>query len=261
MKTKTGITNVTASSNAITNLKQIKNVKSVSDLILFVKTNFKLLLVIIIALIVIAATILLLTIRKYDPAKTATKTATNTSTITNESFFYSYPSLFKLFRKQTQQEFDNDLKQVLKAVKTERTPSNVKFFEETDVDITKQFHQLLPETNTFFGSLIMKAVAYNPFLFAIALFLKFFYNRARPFQVANIKPLHSTTSTLTPSYPSTHAMQAYALAKSLTKKYPEKANKINELAERIADIRRIGGVHFPSDKDFAKRIVRSVPII
>lgn len=230
----------------------------------FIGKNIKQILYAFIGIVVLIITTLSLTIRKYVPTYVKTKTTSSENTkevIENKSFFFSYPSLFKILNTQTQKEFEEDIKQVRHGEIYERTLSNIQFFKETDIDITKKFHELLPETNTFLGRLLVKAIIYNPLLMIITLFLKFAYNRARPFQIADIKPLHSTTSTFTPSYPSTHAVQAYALAKRLTIKYPEKAEKINELAEKIADIRRIGGVHFPSDKKFAKRVVNSISFI
>ena len=90
-----------------------------------------------------------------------------------------------------------------------------------------------------------------------SLVYKFYYNRQRPYQVdpENIKPLGSSKiTTFTSSYPSSHALQSFVLAKHLTKQYPEQSTEIDALAERIADIRIIGGVHYPSDKEFARRI-------
>lgn len=238
-----------------------KLVNKIIELKKFIEQNLKTIVYTVIGLIVFAITVLSLTIRKYVPIYHQQTSNNKVEIIENKSFFFSYPSLFKLLPIQTRKEFENDIKQVRHAEIHERTLSNIEFFKETDVDITKKFHELLPETNTFYGRLLVKAIAYNPILFIITLLLKFIYNRARPFQIADIKPLHSTTSNLTPSYPSSHAVQAYALAKRLTTKYPEKANKINELAEKIADIRRIGGVHFPSDKEYAKRIVNTISFI
>lgn len=173
----------------------------------------------------------------------------------NKSFYSFYPSQLK----QTQLEFENDIDSVKYGERYERTQENIRFFKETDIDITKPFKRLLPELNNIYGKIYLYLIIYNPLLLLTSVILKLYYNRARPYQVSSIKPLESKTSKQTPSYPSSHAVQAYALAKRLTKKYPEKTIEINELAERIADIRRIGGVHFPSDKKFAKVIVNRLP--
>ncbi len=86
-------------------------------------------------------------------------------------------------------------------------------------------------------------------------FLKYFYNRARPHQIdPSIKPLTSTTAH-TPSYPAGHAFQAYYLAKQLTKKYPHRKHEFDKIAQQCDDVRVIAGLHYPSDGEFAKKIV------
>jgi hypothetical protein len=83
------------------------------------------------------------------------------------------------------------------------------------------------------------------------------YNRARPHQVAPEEiNIHKGTMLLsktafTPAYPSGHAFQSYYLARVLSIQFPEKKEKLIQMARRISDIRIIAGLHFPSDRDFA----------
>jgi hypothetical protein len=69
-----------------------------------------------------------------------------------------------------------------------------------------------------------------------------------------VDALYSTTAN-TPAYPSGHAFQAYYSAKLLSKWEPEKKKEWGAIAEKCANIRIIAGLHYPSDRDFARRLV------
>ena len=60
----------------------------------------------------------------------------------------------------------------------------------------------------------------------------------------------SSKTAFTPAYPSGHAFQSYYLARVLSIQFPEKKEKLIQMARRI-----IAGLHFPSDRDFAWWIV------
>lgn len=169
----------------------------------------------------------------------------NPVTSTNKGYYSFYRSAYQ----QTDEELEEELEAV-KSASDYRSIGDIEFFEKTDVDIVPVFHQLVPEANRA----SMYWTIHNPLVHSIIMGTKLYYNRARPHQIGNVDTLQSR-SAHTPSYPSGHAVQAFALAKRLTSKFPEKANEINYLAEKVADIRKIGGVHYPSDKDFARRLV------
>ena len=82
------------------------------------------------------------------------------------------------------------------------------------------------------------------------------FNRARPAQVAPEK-LNALTSMTgdNPSYPSGHAYQSFYTAKLLSKWEPARKKEWNEIAERIAYLRVYMGIHYPSDVEFARRLV------
>jgi hypothetical protein len=87
-------------------------------------------------------------------------------------------------------------------------------------------------------------------------FYKSLFNRARPTQVAPEKlnaPKSVTANS--PSYPSGHAYQSFYVAKLLSKWEPARKKEWDETAERIAFIRVYMGVHYPSDVEFARRLV------
>ena len=140
-----------------------------------------------------------------------------------------------------------------------RTFNNIEFFKLTDPSVAYAFEPIVEESvkdlqNIFLNIRVSSTIN----------FLKYFYNRARPHQIdPSIKPLTSTTATTatttsttsTPSYPAGHAFQAYYLAKQLTKKYPHRKHEFDQIAKQCDDVRVIGGLHYPSDGEFAKKIV------
>ena len=92
-------------------------------------------------------------------------------------------------------------------------------------------------------------------------YYKQLYNRARPMQVAPqiVNALESKTAN-NAAYPSGHAFQAYYAAKILSKWDPARKKEWGAIAERCANIRIIAGLHYPSDRDFARRLVDNLII-
>lgn len=173
-----------------------------------------------------------------------------------------------------------ELQTVISTIQQERTPENVAFFHKTNVDVTNPFVDIVapdtnpsnttpsnttpsPQTKRLFLRILLYIIANNPLLHATSLFFKFYYNRTRPYKrfPQQITPLSTSTSEHTPSYPSSHSLQAFAIQKHLTKLYPEHAARISTTANRIADSRVIGGVHYPSDKEFARHLATNLPWI
>ena len=93
---------------------------------------------------------------------------------------------------------------------------------------------------------------------SIIMKLKFFYNRIRPYQLANIYkyPLNPmpTISAQSPSYPSGHTIQSKVVADILTFKYPDQSSTLEKFAEKCSNSRLILGVHYPSDGVFGLQI-------
>ena len=87
------------------------------------------------------------------------------------------------------------------------------------------------------------------------------FNRARPAQVAPEK-LNALTSMTgnNPSYPSGHAYQSFYTAKLLSKWEPARKKEWNEIAERVAYLRVYMGIHYPSDVEFARRLVAGLKV-
>lgn len=163
-----------------------------------------------------------------------------------------------------------ELRTVINIIQQERTLENIAFFHKTNVDVTKPFVDIVapdtvpsPQAQRLFLRILLYVIANNPLLHATSLFFKFYYNRIRPYKrfPQQITPLSTTTSEHTPSYPSSHSLQAFAIQKHLTKLYPEHAAQVSATASRIADSRVIGGVHYPSDKEFARHLAKTLPWI
>ena len=133
-----------------------------------------------------------------------------------------------------------------------RTPENIQFFKLTDPSPLEAFREKLTEEQ--FQKL--KKEVKSPAIVGKINFYKKLYNRARPFQVAPqiVDALHSTTAN-TPAYPSGHAFQSYYAAKLLSQWEPTRKKEWGAIAERVANIRIIAGLHYPSDRDFARRLV------
>lgn len=168
------------------------------------------------------------------------------------------PGFFPFYKSRSHPS-SQDISAVYSASIHDRTPENIALFYETDIDVTAPFRRVIPEANPFFLYPYTYVVANNPLLHLIAVILKLYYNRKRPYQYS-INPLSYKTCR-TPSYPSSHAVQSFALAKHLSKVYPHRTKELTQTAERVANARIVGGVHFPSDKEFARRIVDTLPWI
>ena len=133
-----------------------------------------------------------------------------------------------------------------------RTPENIQFFKLTDRNPLEAFRGKITEEQ--FQRLRKKVV--RPEIVGKNKYYKQLYNRARPAQVAPeiVDALYSTTAN-NAAYPSGHAFQAYYAAKLLSKWEPARKKEWEDIAERCANIRIIAGLHYPSDRDFAKKLV------
>lgn len=140
-----------------------------------------------------------------------------------------------------------------------RMPSDIAFFRMTDMNPAAAFRSVItPDEMTVEE---MDQIMTNSRVIFIAMSLKYFYNRARPADIApeiinekNGTLLHSDSAN-TPAYPSGHAIQGYYLAKILARKFPAKTQSIMEIATKCANIRIMAGLHYPSDRDFGWWVV------
>jgi membrane-associated phospholipid phosphatase len=133
-----------------------------------------------------------------------------------------------------------------------RTSNDIQFFKLTDPNPLNAFQHKISESQ--FRQL--NKLVISPSVIMRIMYYKILYNRARPSQVAPdaIDYLDSETAN-TASYPSGHAFQAYYAAKILSQWEPARKQEWMDIAERVANIRIIAGLHYPSDRDFARQLV------
>jgi len=107
---------------------------------------------------------------------------------------------------------------------------------------------------------VLSSIAYdlNPTIIKI----KMFFQRPRPFQLAYYRHLnlypHISVAAHSPSYPSGHAMQSYFICKLYSYKYKSKKKDLMAIAEEVAYSRKVMGLHYQSDNDFAKQIADEI---
>jgi hypothetical protein len=92
--------------------------------------------------------------------------------------------------------------------------------------------------------------------------LKFYYNRIRPYQLANVysiplNPMPSPSSH-SPSYPSGHTIQSRVFADVLSYRYPQHYDMLDKFAEKCNKSRVILGLHFPSDGIFGFQVATGI---
>jgi hypothetical protein len=157
---------------------------------------------------------------------------------------------------------ENDSRQTLNELKYLQTiETDSDFIKEHD-DVPKVFKQLLEhhDSLTTKASKVMDTLVDESRKFIYK--LKYHYNRPRPYQVAQFYGMDlngvELNSMKTPSYPSGHATQGYLVAEVLKGMLPHLGMELDALAEDIAFSRIVAKAHYPSDKDFGKKVARII---
>lgn len=159
-----------------------------------------------------------------------------------------YPS--KRVRKGAYPDSKKESEKVLKAMKK----PDKEYFLLSDETPKQPFIQYLEREDLDYNPEELQKIINDSF--PVIKSLKFYYNRPRPSQInPKIKAVKSPTAN-TPAYPSGHALQAFLIAKHLSKKYPFKTFKFYSIAERIAKSRVSVGLHYPSDNDFSRNLAQ-----
>lgn len=96
----------------------------------------------------------------------------------------------------------------------------------------------------------------------LTLKLKFYYQRPRPYQLAQYYKLnlfpYSTITGNSPSFPSGHTLQSALIFYVLGNHFPDKFDYFERLAKDIELSRLYLGLHYPSDNDFALYCVEMI---
>jgi len=130
-----------------------------------------------------------------------------------------------------------------------KIPIRKNFIKEKD-DIKKSFGKIVKE-----DELVQKLIKESA---PIIIKIKKHYNRPRPKVIAKkIKTKMEDmemASMKTPSYPSGHSAQGYLIGMTLSKKYPQKRDKLMKTARDISYSRRVARAHYLSDSRFGEEI-------
>jgi membrane-associated phospholipid phosphatase len=140
---------------------------------------------------------------------------------------------------------------------SKRTQNHIAFFHLTDATPLDGFKSKISEEQYK----ILNEILLSTKVKIDIMFYKYIFNRARPMQVAPEKVNAPKSMTAdTPAYPSGHAYQSFYAAKLLSKWEPARKKEWDEIAERVAYTRVYMGIHYPSDVEFARRLVSKLNI-
>lgn len=124
------------------------------------------------------------------------------------------------------------------------------FFYLTDESVSNAF---LPYTHL--SKCKLEEIILQPKIILVLLLLKYFINRARPWQLdSRIRNLKSATGK-TPAFPAGHAFQAYYLYHILSRCNPELKELYYDIAIKCDECRIKAGIHYPSDGKFSRQVV------
>ena len=157
---------------------------------------------------------------------------------------------------------ENDSRETLGELKYLSTLENDKDFVKKHDDVVKVFEDLLENFNVLTEQRkeIIEVLVNQSRKFIMT--AKYSYNRPRPQQIAKFYGMTlngtETDSMKTPSYPSGHAVQGYLVAEVLKTQIPHLTGELNNLADDIANSRIVGKAHYPSDREFGKKIAKLI---
>jgi len=146
-----------------------------------------------------------------------------------------------------------ELQEISKATKS-RTSKEVDLIISVDKDPINIFSDFLKKNDLTFPR--SKFNSYYNVIEQYQFALKYYYNRARPEQLApyynlDINVLYTDTHH-TPSYPSGHTIYSELAAHILADQYPVHKEVFFKLSDYCALARILQGVHYPSDNKASK---------
>ena len=157
---------------------------------------------------------------------------------------------------------ENDSRKTLEELKYLQSLETDKDYAEKYDDVPKVFVELLKEFNvhTPQKEKIIDTLVDQSRKFIMT--AKYNYNRPRPYQIAEFYDMNLNGTKLdsmkTPSYPSGHATQGYLVAEVLKSMIPHMAPELDMVAEDVANSRIVAKAHFPSDKEFGKKVAKII---
>lgn len=141
-----------------------------------------------------------------------------------------------------------------------RTQSETDLVIKVDKDPFLIFAPLIEKHNLHFPESTFKNLYI--FLSEIVTDIKYFYNRARPNQLAQFYGLNIdilvTNTHHTPSYPSGHTAYASLVACILSDLYPDHSRHFWDIVNICGNCRVLQGVHFMADNKASVELVKKV---
>ena len=130
-----------------------------------------------------------------------------------------------------------------------KIPIRENFIEEKD-NIKKSFEKIVGKE-----PIVQKLINESA---PIIIKIKKHHNRPRPKVIAKKMKTKmedmEMASMKTPSYPSGHSTQGYLIGMALSKRYPQKRDKLMKTARDISYSRRVARAHYKSDSLFGEQI-------
>ena len=130
-----------------------------------------------------------------------------------------------------------------------KIPIRENFIKEKD-DIKKSFEKIVGKE-----PIVQKLINESA---PIIIKIKKHHNRPRPKVIAKKMKTKmedmEMASMKTPSYPSGHSTQGYLIGMALSKRYPQKRDKLMKTARDISYSRRVARAHYKSDSLFGEQI-------
>tara|TARA_R110002074_G_scaffold156071_2_gene312147 strand:- start:32 stop:718 length:687 start_codon:yes stop_codon:yes gene_type:complete len=171
--------------------------------------------------------------------------------------------LFKIVsepNKNSSEETKKEL-QYLQSITNNRSKADLDLIYSIDDDPMHLFKKVINKYNLNF-SVRFFTTAYYTCVIAIIDHLKFYHNRPRPYQLAEHYDMSInriiTKTHKTPAYPSGHTMYAALISQILSDKYPRHRTELDKLVDLCGKARELQGVHYPSDNEAAKKIIKTI---
>ena len=153
------------------------------------------------------------------------------------------PSFKVKFPKYSFPDSKKELPKVLETMKNK--PVDKKLINDLDKNNLKMMLDVVGENKKDYEEFIRDVDIYT-------MKLKMKYGRKRPYEISKIESVTDTDDS--PSFPSGHAIEAHALEKVLSAKFPDKADELESMANKISLSRVQMGNHFPSDIIVGKKV-------
>ncbi len=181
--------------------------------------------------------------------------------------FSKVKELGLLDKWKSEEPLDQDSEEIKKELESlivlgnAQTEEDKQFVKDAEENLPKIFSDFLRKNGIdYIGKKNIDAICDE--LDPLTYVLKYHFNYPRPYQLAsslNI-PLYPSqpTDACSPSYPSGHSIDSFVISGLIAKKFPQLRKEVLALGEKTSKSRLLGGIHFPSDSQFGKKIAEEI---